>query len=345
MDENYQTPLTQKVLDISWGTIIKTVTALGGLYFLFLIRDMLIWLIFAVVISILFNPVINFLKNRLKVPRVLGTIFVYFGLFLAIAGFLYLVSISLSEEVNSFIENSNEYFGKIAGMFESLQIEAMKDMSSFTAMVGDTIGKASDGALSAIGLLFGGIASALSVFSIAFFLSLEEEALAKAIVLMTPRRHKTKVLQIWKKTQKKISSWFGIRIVCSLFIGAVTTGMCYALNVDYGVVFGLLAGLSNFVIMIGPLIAGLVIFIFIVVSAGVSQGLLFLLVYFIAQEIESYIIMPVLSKKLLRLSPTLVLLSIMIGAQLWGILGAILAIPMVGMFSEFIRGFLEKKNE
>jgi len=47
----------------------------------------------------------------------------------------------------------------------------------------------------------------------------------------------------------------------------------------------------------------------------------------------------------LRLSPTLVLLSIMIGAQLWGILGAILAIPMVGMFSEFIRGFLEKKNE
>jgi len=97
--------------------------------------------------------------------------------------------------------------------------------------------------------------------------------------------------------------------------------------------------------MIGPLIAGLVIFIFIVVSAGVSQGLLFLLVYFIAQEIESYIIMPVLSKKLLRLSPTLVLLSIMIGAQLWGILGAILAIPMVGMFSEFIRGFLEKKNE
>jgi predicted PurR-regulated permease PerM len=345
MDDNYREPLTQKMLDISWGTIIKIVAALGGLYFLFLVRDMLIWFIFAVVISILFNPVINFLKNRLKVPRVLGTILVYFGLFLAIAGFLYLVSISLSEEINAFRENSYEYFNEISGILETFKTGAMEDVSDFITKIGDTVSTANDGGFSAIGVLFGGIASALSVFSIAFFLSLEEDALAKAIVLATPRRHKTKVLQIWKKTQKKISSWFGIRIVCSVFIGAVTTGMCYALDVEYGVVFGLLAGLSNFVIFIGPLVAGLVIFVFIIVSTGVSQGLLFVLVYFIAQEIEGYIIMPVLSKKLLRLSPTLVLLSIMIGGKLWGILGAILAIPMIGMFSEFIRGFLEKKNE
>lgn len=344
MDDNYDIPIASKVLDISWATIIKIIVALGGLYFLYLVRDMLIWFIFALIISILFNPSINFLR-RWKIPRVLGTILVYLSLFVLIGGFVFLVSTSLSHELSNFVANANTYFSEITGLFKSLGIEALKDVDKFTDTARAVIEPASRGIFTAIGSIFGGIASALSVFAIAFFLSLEEEALAKAIALATPRKYKAKVLQVWTRTQKKIASWFGLRIICSLFIGAVTTVTCYVLDVDYGVVFGLLAGLSNFVVMIGPLVAGLLIFIFITATVGVAKAIIFVVVYFIAQEIEAYVIMPVLSKKLLRLSPTLVLISLMVGAKLWGVLGAILAIPMVGMFAEFIRGFLEQKNE
>jgi len=344
MDENYQSPITPKILDISWGTIIKTIAALGGLYFLYLIRDMLIWFIFALVISILFNPAINFLR-KLKVPRVMGTILIYLALFVLIGGFIYMVSFSLVQELVKFSSNLHLYFDEIAEFLKPLGLVAMDNLDSFVAMAGQSLGGASKGILAAIGTLFGGIMSAIAIFAIAFFLSLEEEGVAKAIVLATPRKFKTKALEIWKRTQKKISSWFGVRIICSLFIGSVTTISCYALNIDYGVAFGLMAGLANFIPTIGPFFAGLVIFMFITTSATVAKAIIFVIAYYLAQLIENYVFMPVLSKKLLRLSPTLVLVSLMVGAKLWGILGAILAIPLVGMFAEFIRGFLEKKNE
>jgi predicted PurR-regulated permease PerM len=72
--------------------------------------------------------------------------------------------------------------------------------------------------------------------------------------------------------------------------------------------------------------------------------MIFLLAFFIAQEIEGYIIMPVLSKKFLKLSPALVLISLLIGARLWGLMGAILVIPLVGMLFELTKAFLEKKQ-
>ena len=71
---------SQDILDISWATIVKIIVALGGLYLIFLVRDILIWFIFALIISILFNPAVNFFR-KLKIPRVLACILVYLSIF------------------------------------------------------------------------------------------------------------------------------------------------------------------------------------------------------------------------------------------------------------------------
>ena len=78
-----------RILDISWGTILKISAAVIGFYVLYLIRDLLIWFIFAVTISILFDPIIDFLQRK-RVPRGLAVAFVYLSAFglLALAIFL-----------------------------------------------------------------------------------------------------------------------------------------------------------------------------------------------------------------------------------------------------------------
>ena len=62
-------------------------------------------------------------------------------------------------------------------------------------------------------------------------------------------------------------------------------------------------------------------------------------------QIEGNILTPILSKKFIGLPPVLVLIALLIGGQLWGIMGAILAIPLAGIFFEFVRDFFKKRKD
>ncbi len=332
-----------RVLDISWATILKIIFALGALYFVFLVRDILIWFIFALVISILFNPAINFL-HKLHIPRVMAAILVYLSIFVFLGVFMYILAPLLFSELQQFSVNLPTYFDQGAPYFSGLKIEALQNFQSFTEALSKGLSNASSNIFTAMSAIFGGIASTIAIFSIAFFLSLEEEGLLKAIMLVSPPRYKTKILTVWQRSQKKVASWFGVRIICCFFIGLTIGIACYVLDIRYAAFLGLFAGLFNIIFTIGPFLSGTAITLFILAIAGLPKAIIFLIIFFVAQEIESYVIMPVLTKRLLRLSPSLVLISLLIGAKLWGLLGAILAIPLVGMFFEFAQGFLTKRE-
>ena len=81
----------EKTLDISWKTILKIALALLAFYLIFLVRDILILVIFALIISILLNPAINFLQRR-KIPRILGVSLVYISIFGILGSFIYSIA-------------------------------------------------------------------------------------------------------------------------------------------------------------------------------------------------------------------------------------------------------------
>jgi predicted PurR-regulated permease PerM len=352
MDEEkqiYVEPKRQGVLDVSWETIVKIIFSLTTLYFFFLVRDILIWFVFALIISILFNPAINFLRKfrifkKFRMPRTLATIIVYLVLFLILAVGLYFVFIFLLNELKIFIDQLPDYLNQLTPYLEFLEINVEEDFNIFSNGVRNILSGASNNIFTAMAAFFGGLVSTFSIFAIAFFLSLEQEGLAHVVELASPQRYKNYIKELWKKTQKKIASWFGVRIICCLFIGLSASAITLVLKIPYAAFFGLLAGFSNIVITIGPLFSGLVIALFILAVGSLEKALIFVIAFFLAQEIENYVLMPVLTKKYLRLSPSLVLISLLIGAKLWGILGAILAIPLVGMIYEFIKGFLERRH-
>jgi len=335
--------IASRVLDISWGTIIKIVFSLTILYLLFLVRDILIWFIFALVISILFNPAINFL-TKARIPRILASILIYLGIFAFLGSFIFILSPLLFSELQQFSVNLPTYFEQATPYFSGLKIEALKDFQTFSESIGDMLSGASANIFTAMGTVFGGIFSSIAIFSIAFFLSLEEEGIAKALMLAFPKKHKTRVLTVWGRSQKKIAAWFGVRVICCFFIGLTVGITCFVLDIKYAIFFGLFAGIFNIVISVGPFLSGAVISIFILSIAGLPKAIIFLIAFLVAQQIEGSIIMPLLSKKFLNLSPSLVLISLLVGAKLWGLMGAILIIPLVGMFFELIKGFLENKQ-
>jgi len=173
---------------------------------------------------------------------------------------------------------------------------------------------------------------------------LEEKGLEKVVGALSPKKYEAVVLSILEKSQRKVAGWFGTKILSSVFISVLTFLICYVLSIEYAISFGLFTGVFNLIPIIGPVISGAVIGIILVTSSWLKAAF-FIAAFILIQQIEGNILTPVLTKKFIGLPPVLVLVALLVGGKLWGFMGALLAIPMAGIFFEFLRDFLKKKKE
>lgn len=331
-----------KVLDISWETILKIAVAGGIFYILYLVKDILVWAFFALIISILFSPAIDFLKRF--IPRALAVALVYAAITGIVGASIYLVAPIFLTEINQFSQSFPAYFERISPALSGLGIETFESFEEFTAAADGYLSTASSSIFSAIAAIFGGLFSTVTILSIAIFISLEEGATERMVRALTPKRYEAVVLSILEKSQWKVSGWFGTRILTSFFIGLMTFLICRVLNIDYAVSFGLFAGVFNFIPIAGPIVAGAVIAIIVAASVWL-KAVFFIAAFTLIQQIEGNILTPILTKKFIGLPPVLVIIAVLVGGKLWGLMGALLAIPIAGIFYEFLRDFLKRKKE
>jgi len=333
----------ERVLDISWGTILKVVAVFLGLYTLYLIRDVLIWIIFALIISILFNPAINFLERR-RIPRVFATIFVYVAIFCTLSYLLYLTIPIFINEIQQFTQLFPQYFERLAPPLKGLGIKAFEDFETFTLAFQDWLVRISSSIFGAVIAIFGGIFSTVTTFALAIFFSIEEKGVKKAIELLAPKGKESYFLNLWERSRTKTAAWFGTRILSSIFVGFVAYVTLKILNVNYAFILSLVAAVLDIIPVLGPIFAGVIITVLAALSSWV-KALLVMVAFILIQQIEGNIVTPILTKKLVGLPSVLVLIALLVGGSLWGGLGAILAIPLTGIIYEFSRDYLAKRKE
>lgn len=333
----------EKILDISWKTIFKFAIAIFVFYILYLVQDLLVWFLFAFIISILFNPVIDFLQYK-RVPRILAIIFVYFSVFTGFSFLIYFTAPMFISEIQQFSQDFPQYFERISPSLRGLGIQAFENLETFMAVIDDMLINLSGNIFQTMFSIFGGIFSTFFVMLVAIFLSLEEKVMERFLKLFIPRNHEAYALSLWEECQKKVSRWFLSRVVACLFVGAASCLSFVLLNVEYPFSLGLLAGALNFIPFIGPLVTALLLFLLVGLDS-IFKAIFVLVVFGLIQLIENSILTPLLLKKFLGLPPALLLLTLAIGATLWGVLGAILCVPLAGILFEFIRDFLKKKKE
>lgn len=332
-----------KILDISWGAIFKISIALLCFYLIYLVRDVLIWFIFAIIISVLFESAIAFLQ-KLKIPRILSVIFIYVAIFGILGSVVYLSAPMFISEIQQFSQLFPQHFEKIAPSLRSLGFEAFENIESFTRAMENTLQKASSDILSTLAVFFGGISSAIFILVMAFFLSLEEGGVEKVIGIFFPKRYEIYILFLWKKSQAKVSGWFASRILMAAFVGLASLVVFYLFNVKYALSLAFLSAILDFIPFLGPIIIGIIAFIFVVLDSWL-KAIFVLIAFILIQQVENNILSPILTKKFVGLPPILVILFLTIGGKLLGILGAVLIVPLAGILYEFLRDFLKKKRE
>lgn len=338
MEENRQ------ILDISWETILKIGLAGSVFYLLYLVKDVVIWFFFALIISVLLNPVINFLR-WFRVPKVLAVVFTYLSIFGALGLMIYLIAPLFITEIRQFSQLIPQYFEKISPIFKELKIEALQNLESFTQTITGGLEQISISILNALTTFFGGVVSAFFILSLAFFLSLEEKGVERVLSLLSPKKYEEYVLALFERCQIKVSGWFGARILACLFVAVTSFIIFYLFEIKYAVILAFLAGILNFVPFLGPIITAILLILLVGVSGTWLKALIILVAFIVIQQIENNIITPVLTKKFVGLPPVLVLLSLVMGSIIFGFLGAIFAVPVFGILYEFIKEFLEKKRE
>lgn len=333
----------EKLLDISWSTIFKIGAGGLALYALFLTKDILVWVLFGVIVSVMLDPIVDAL-TRFRIPRAVAVATVYIAIFGCIAFLIWGTTPFFIGEVERFSQLLPQYFETLSPALRGLGITAFSSTQAFFDSVSGSAEKIAGNALNALFLVFGGIFSSIFVLSIAIFLSLDEKAVEKGIVSLFSKKYEAFALSVWEKSKNKVAAWFASRIIASLFVGLATCVSLILFHVEYPFSLGVLSFILNFIPVVGPLISALLIGV-VVGLDSLLKAVFVISTFMLVQQIEGSILTPIITKKFLGIPPALVLIALAAGGELWGIMGAIMAVPLAGIVYEFLKDFLKKRKE
>lgn len=329
-------------VDITWTAIFKFFFVLVLFYFIFLTRDILIWTFLALIISILFNPLVEIIERK-RVPRALAGFIVYLSFLVIIFLLMYLLIPPIVLEIQSFSANMYKYLEALPKVLTNMGFD-LKNIASFVLNIKDELVGISSNIFSVAISLFGSIFAGITIFALALFLSIEKQDILKVIKLTVPKKWEEDILAGWERSQEKVSAWFTSRVMCSIGVSILTFLGCIFLNIKFAVSLSLLSGFLNIISFVGPLVAGIAMATIALFDSW-NKAILAIIVSIIIQQIESNILTPFLTKKMVGIPTFLVLLSILFGGKLMGIIGAVLAIPLVGIFYETVKSYFLSKKE
>lgn len=346
--ENSLIPRSSKLLDISWGTILKISASVIFIYFLYLIKDLIIWFIFALVLSILFEPAIGLLTRR-KIPRFFAVALIYLLVFGAIGFVFYLATPFFISEVKNFSESFPQQvpilFERISPIFERVGINTFESFDIFLANFQRPFEEMAKNIFNVLIVFFGGIFAAFFTVSMSFFLSLEKGFVERILALFFPKKYEDYLLGLWGRSKEKVIGWFLMRVIGVIFVGVSTYIAFLILDVNYPVSLAAVAGIFDFVPIVGPLVAAIILLITVALDSFL-KAVFVLAVFAIIGVIENNVLFPLLSRRIIRVPPILVLVGLFIGGKLWGVAGAIIMVPLLAILFEFLKDFFrEKKDE
>ena len=310
-------------IEISYKTVIFTVAVLVGLWFIIQIRQIIILVFLSIILlSALLRPV-EWLTAR-RIPRVLSVLLVYIILIALIAFIVGIIIPPLVTQTSDFISKLPQIVSTINNflIFNKIPIE------NLSSVIAGQIQQIAQNFLSIFKAIFSSIFLLITIFVFTFYLLLEWKSFVKLIGSPFSGRQEKKVTSIISKVETGLGGWVRGQITLSLVVGILTFIGLTILQIPFALPLALVAGILEIVPIIGPIISAIpAILVGLTISPIVALAVAAL--FFIVQQLENHLIVPMVMSKVVGLQPPVVIITLLIGAKLAGIGGAFLAIPTV----------------
>lgn len=215
-------------------------------------------------------------------------------------------------------------------------------LSDFVENSRQLVSSISGGFFDTLTLIFGGVVNFILIIVISFYLSMQEEGITNFLRIVVPPRYEEYAINLWERSQKKIALWIQGQLLLGLLVGVLIYLGMSLFGVKYAMLLAMIAAILELV-PFGMILATVPAVGFAYLDSGATQALIVAVYYLIVQQFESYLIAPNVVKRVIGISPLVVILSILIGAKLAGFWGVMLAIPAAVVLTEFLSDIEKKK--
>lgn len=323
--------ITRKI-EISRKTIIFTVAFLMALAFFWQIRSILVIIFVSFVLMQAINPIVRRLE-KIRVPRVLAIVITYILILAAI-------SFAIAGIVPILVEQTTGLIASLPQIIKNIKIFGENiDLSSQFKILETIPANIAKIALSIVSNIF----SSIIIFAITFYLLLEKNNFPKYGDEFFGEKYKTKFLKIMDNLELSLGSWVSAELLLMTIIGVISYIGYLILGLKYAVPLAILAGLLEAVPTIGPTIATVVAGL-IGLTISPLTALFTVIFGILVQQLENNFIVPKVMNKTVGLNPLITIVLIASGAQLAGIIGALLAVPIFLTVQAIIKG-LSKNSQ
>lgn len=331
-DRDFTRRLFQTVLTVAGVAILIAV--------LWAAREALMLIYVSALIAMGFSPLVRLIEHpitarrNLRVPRWLAILVVY----LTIVAVIVLVGLTV---IPPLVAQAVSLWERMPAEFNRLQTFLVRyKLMRRPITLAEAVQSAPDGSgsnavgtvLVALSSLIGGVFGLITILILSFYLLIEAQPMFEYLVRFVPAGRRADVATAARQAVSKVSAWLRAQLVLAGVMGTFAALGLGLMGVPFFYVIALVAAIGETIPIIGPVVGGITaVAVAITVSAklAVMVGIYFLILH----QLEANILVPKIMERRVGVSPVAVLVALLIGGALWGIVGAILAIPTAAILS------------
>lgn len=331
-----------KKIDLKTG--IMLLVAGGIIYFLYQIHMVLFPFIMGIILAYLFYPIVNFLRNK-NIPHT-WAIYILFIVFLFLSIICTLIVFpaffneleNLTKTIPEYIRAIDEYIDQLNREYHRIKLPPIikevidRTLVKFEEMVITFMENITEMIINSLSYILGLIIAPF----ITYYLLNDMDKLQKNILSYIPLEKRRYVLKVGREINKIFVGYLRGQIWVSIIVGILVVIGLVVFNIRFSLLLGIFAGITNMIPYIGPFI-GSIPAVFIALLSSPTKAISIIILFFVIQQIEGSIISPKIMSQKVGLHPLTIIFALLAGAELMGIWGLLLAIPIAGSIKVILK--------
>jgi predicted PurR-regulated permease PerM len=330
-----------------WTVVWVVLVVAAGLFVLYEIRRILVWLLVAGFVAAVLSPAVSILERR-GFRRGLAVAAVTIGLVLIVGALLYVFVRPLVSQSIEFAQNLPETVDRIQRAplvrqaLERFNLEQRVEQAS--PELPQRLLGLSGPLVSAFASVAAFLVALISVVVLAVFLLIYGPQFADTgLALVGERVKQERLRRLGGRSLQAVSGWVAGNVLTSIVAGIATTVVLLLTGVPYGGLLGLWVAFADLIPLVGATL-GAIPAIIIAFTVSIPVGIAVVIFFVVYQQFENHVLQPAVYGKTIKLNPFLVLLAVLVGVELAGFLGALLALPVAGIIQIVVLDVLDERG-
>jgi predicted PurR-regulated permease PerM len=344
-------PQADPLHPVPWRTILATVFVVGLTYLGFQLAKELTrifaWLLVAGFFALVLTPAVDLLVRRFRMRRGVATAIVFITGLLRIAGMLYAFIRPIVDQVSAFIDNLPKTLddaqngrGWVGHLVDRYNIDTWVEDNRDRIQA--SISSAGQPAVTVVKSVFTTLLAFVTIIVMTVLMIMRSPQLTEGAIKLVPPRQRQRVRSVAADAARAVSGYMLGNFLISIIAGTATYIVLKILGVPYAEVLALWVAFADLIPMVGATLGA-------IPTVGLSfvhsplAGVVALGFYIVYQQFENHVLQVTIMSRTVDVNPLTVLLSVLAGVELFGFLGALLAIPVAGVLQVVLRDIYDER--